>query len=310
MNRICSVWRKLQALVWRSGGKGGLLKLAFTYFLLIGFGFIYLYPIIYMVVSSLFSLNDLTDPAVRWIPRALYFDNFREAFITLDFLKSLGFSILTSLVPALLQTVATAVIGFGLARFPVPLKKLWLVLIVATFLIPYQVTTLPRYLMFDSYHMLESVWPTFLPALFGQGYRSAIFLLVFFSFFSSYPKSMDEAASIDGAGRLQIFYRIALPAAKSAIVMSFLFSFVWYWNEVSQSALYFGQSITTLPIQLQNFTSRYVQLAEAGDGTFMRLNESISMAGILLSILPLIIMYCFLQKQFVESIERSGITGE
>lgn len=279
-----------------------------VYLILIGIGFVYLYPVLYMIVNSLFSAEDLIDPSVTWIPTGLCFDNYKSAFETLDFVKSFGTSILMSFIPAVLQTIVAAVVGYGLARFEFPFKKVLVVLILMTFLLPTQVMMVPRYVLFDSYHLTDTVWVQFLPALLGQGLSSAIFIVVYYQYFSSYPLALDEAAEIDGAGKFKIFTTIAIPMANGATVLSVLFSFVFYWNETYQSGTLFGGTLQTLPLRLQSFTLQYEAIyGEAAAGS---INESISLAGTLLSILPLIILYIVFQKQFVESIENSGITGE
>ena len=285
-----------------------------TYFTLTGIGFVYLYPIVYMVVNSLFSLSDLVNPRVQWIPTQIYFKNFAEAYQTLDFAKSIGLSLLLSSVPAVFQTAVTACVGFGMARFRFPFKKLWFILMIATFLLPSQIMMVPRYALYDSYHMINTVLPQYLPALFGQGIRSTIFILVFYQYFNSYPIAFDEAAQLDGAGKFRIFTSIALPMAGGGIVLSLLFSFVWYWNETYQSNMFFGSALKTLPLKLQEFTLRYEAIyggvaASSGTGAGT-VNESITLAGTLLSILPLVILYMILQRKLIQGIEQTGITGE
>ncbi|MDR0292834.1 MAG: carbohydrate ABC transporter permease [Oscillospiraceae bacterium] len=256
---------------------------------------------------------DITDPGIEWIPTAIYSGNYSKAFATLDFQKAFVNSLYLSVTPALLTTISSGFIGYGLARFRFPGKQRWLVLLVATFFIPSQVTMIPRFMMFSRYQIINTPWTQFLPAAFGQGIKSALFVLIFMQFFSSYPTALDEAAAIDGAGRMGVFFRIAVPMARPAIVISVLFSFVWYWNETTQASLFFGTQIKTLPMRLGSFADSYNTIygssANAANAA-NALNEAISMAGTFLSIMPLLLLYFVLQRQFVESIERSGITGE
>lgn len=301
----------LRMFVFGNKGKNGLLRMVPFYFIMICAGFIFLYPLIGALVTSLLSPEDLVDPTVKWIPTQFYLGNYIQAYKTLNFLKSFFHSLLMSVIPAVLQTAAAAVIGFGLARFRFPGKTLMVLLAVGTFFVPQQVTLIPRYLLFDKYEMLNTVWSVYLPAITGQGINSAIFILVFMQFFRSYPLVLDEAAELDGANKWTVFFKIGLPMAKSAIVLSLLFSFVWYWNETLQSNLLFGEAYITLPMMLQQFTYRFEAMfgADAASGG-ITVSTAISMAGTILSILPVLILYMFMQKQFVESIEKTGITGE
>ncbi len=289
------------------------LKKVIMYALLISIGFVFLYPFLYMVVNSFMSPEDLMNPAVSWVPTKIYFENYVKAFETLDFGRSFWNSLYISLIAAVLQTIVAAVTGYGLARFNVKLKGIIFVLILATFVLPVETLLIPRYVMFNNYNMLDSPLPLWLSAFTGQGLKSAVFILVFQQVFNGYPISLDEAAELDGAGKYRVFFRIALPIAKPAIVLSMLFSFVWYWNETRQSGLYFGEVIKTLPMKLGSFAASYADLfASAGTETdaAMSINEAVTLAGTMLSCLPILIMFIILQKQFVESIEKSGITGE
>lgn len=288
-------------------------KKILMYALLICISFVFLYPFLYMFVNSFMSPEDLLNPAVSWLPSKIYFENYVKAFQTLDFGKSFLNTLCISLIAAVLQTVVAAITGYGLARFQLKLKGVIMILILATFVLPVETLLIPRYVMFNSYKLLGTPLPTWLSALTGQGLKSAVFILVFQQVFNSYPISLDEAAELDGAGKYKVFYKIALPIAKPAIVLSMLFSFVWYWNETRQSGLYFGDVIKTLPMKLGSFAASYASLYESTGGTVdasMSINEAVTLAGTMLSCLPILIMFIILQKQFVESIEKSGITGE
>lgn len=288
-------------------------KKVIMYALLISIGFVFLYPFLYMFINSFMSPEDLMNPAVLWIPSELYFENYIKAFETLDFGRSFWNSIYISLIAAVLQTAVAAVTGYGLARFNLKLKGIIMILILATFVLPVETLLIPRYVMFNSYNLLGSPLPTWLSAITGQGLKSAVFILVFQQVFNGYPISLDEAAELDGAGKYKVFFKIALPIARPAIVLSMLFSFVWYWNETRQSGLYFGEVIKTLPMKLGSFAASYASLydsAGAATDAAMSINEAVTLAGTMLSCLPILIMFIILQKQFVESIEKSGITGE
>lgn len=312
MNKERALWQA--GLHWLVGGRakgGSRLKKFATYFILTGMGFVFLYPLLYMLSVSFMDTQDLVDATVTWIPTHLSVESFVKAARTLEFWSGLKDSLIMTAVPAGLQTFTLALAGYGLARYRVPGKKLWVVLAVLIFLVPAQVTMIPRFLLFNSYKMIGTIWPIYLISALGQGTKSTVFLLIYYNFFNSYPKSLDEAAALDGAGSVMIFFKIALPMAKSALVLTYLFSFIWIWNDTTQLPQFSTGAVTTLPMHLQQFVDRFNKLySSVGVSTGGALNESIRLAGTLLTILPLIILYFIVQKQFIESIERTGLTGE
>ncbi len=287
----------------------------FIYALLICIGFIYLYPIIYMVSSSFMSLEDLLDSSINWIPSSVNISNYIQAAKSMDFWKSLGQSILIAGIPTLCNLLSCSLIGYGLARFEFPGKKVVLGIIIFSFILPSQITMIPTYVLYSNMGILGTLWSFVLPALLGMGINAPIFILIFWQFFRQVPKVLIEAAQIDGAGYFKSFVRISLPSAVPAIITVALFSFVWYWNESYLTEMYVhgvmtSSGWTTLVIQLDNFASNYSSYATTATNAATSLNESISMAGTMLSILPLLLMYFVLQRYFVESIDRTGITGE
>lgn len=307
-----NAWQKRAYwLVGSRGDAGSRLGKLTTYFILTGMGFVFLYPLLYMISVSFMDTKDLVDATVSWIPTKLSLEGFIKAANTLEFWNGLKDSLIMTVIPAALQTFTLAWAGYGLARYRVPGKKMWIALAVFIFLVPVQVTMIPRFLLFNSYQMIGTIWPVYLISVLGQGVKSSVFLLIYYNFFNSYPKSLDEAAKIDGAGSVKVFFKIALPMAKPAIVLTYLFSFIWIWNDTTQLPQYSTGAVTTLPMHLQQFVERFNKLySSAGVSTGGALNESIRLAGTLLTILPLIILYFVAQKQFVESIERTGLTGE
>lgn len=278
------------------------------YFLLIGIGIVFLHPILYMLDNSVKSVSDLVNPTVEWIPSHIYLDNYKVAVEVLDYGKSLVVTVILVGLATVCQTVSCALAGYALARHDMPLKKLWLVLMILSFLTPSSVTLIPKYLMFNNYGLIGSPLSVLLPALLGQGINSAVFVLVFNQFFGSYPKSFDEAARLDGASGIGIFFKVAIPVCVPAIIVSLLFSFVWFWNETYVSGLLYGETLRTLPMKLQSFVEEYSR--SYGSGTGNKINESIQLAATVLVVSPLMIVYVSLQKYFIEGIETSGITGE
>ncbi|MCA1319671.1 carbohydrate ABC transporter permease [Bacillus tianshenii] len=300
---------KLKKMTFGVKGNDGFLYKLFIYGLLVGIGFVYLYPLLYMTSYSLKSLDDILNPLVNWLPTQLYLDNYEAAYSVLKFIPTLLETLYVTAIPAIVQTAICAVIGYGFARFDFPFKRTMFVLVLSTFIIPPQVTVIPRYVFFNELGILGSIQSFLFPALLGQGINSAIFILIFYQFFKMLPKALEEAAQLDGAGFLRIFFTIALPMAGPAIIISFLFSFVWYWNETYLASIYFGNALTTLPLELQKFVATYQQMfPQEGDSS--EINEGIKMAGTVMTILPMLLVYLVTQRWFVEGVDRSGIAGE
>jgi len=285
----------------------GFIGKASIYLLLIIVGFVYLFPLMKMFAYSIKDLEDLVNPTVQWIPTKIYLDNYRISFMVLNYGVTLIFSLLVTLVPALFQTITTSLMGYALAKFKVRGKVILFAIILLTYLLPVQVYMIPRYVLFDQLGILETAWAIILPASFGQGLSSAIFILIFYQFFKMQPKALDESAEIDGANAYQTFMRIGVPLAGPAYLTAFLFSFVWYWNETYVSSLFIGSDLYTLQLKLFNFTSQFNATQGLSE---QALNEAIRYSATILIILPVLLVYVVMQKWFVEGIDRTGITGE
>ena len=299
---------KIRKFILGNHGSDSMLAKIVIYMLLISIGFLYIYPMLYMLSNSFKSQSDIVNPMVNWVPTALYWGNYERAFKVLNFFPTLGMSLVVTLIPALLQTIVTALIGYGFAKFEFKFKKMWLVLVLMTFVIPVQVYMIPRYVMFFEFDLLESPLSIILPALFGQGVNSAIFVLIFYQFFRMIPNSINEAAEIDGAGPYYIFFKIGIPLAVPAFITSFLFGLVWYWNETYISSLFLGSAYPNLQLRLANFVSEYTQMFSSDE--LLRINEGVRLAATLLIILPMVIVYFAIQRWFVEGVDRTGVTGE
>lgn len=302
---------KIKKWLLGSNSNTGFLVTFLSYALLISVGFIFLYPVIYMISYAFKDLGDLLNSSVNWIPTQFYTENITRAYDVLNYIPTLLQTMLVSVIPSVLQMFVASVVGYGFARYEFRGKKLLLVLVMSTFVIPPQVTVIPRYILFNQLGLLGSLAAYAVPAGLGQGINSAIFILIFYQTYRTIPVSLIEAARLDGAGEFKIFTKIAVPIGTSAFIISFLFSLVWYWNETYLASIYFGGTLTTLPLELQRFVAAYNNMFPGGGADGLSgINEAIELAATLLSIIPLLLIYFISQKWFVESVDRSGITGE
>jgi multiple sugar transport system permease protein len=286
----------------------GLLYKGIVILLLVSFSYIYLYPMLFMLTNSFMSVEDLINPGVKWVPTVFITENYTRAIDVLGLPKAALDTTFYVLRVSIAATVSSALIGYGFANFNFPFKKILFALMLATYILPSQVTMVANMLIFRNLGIMSSESAMLLPAIFGQGYNAAIYILIFYQFFKSIPHVLTESAEIDGATPFRVFYKIALPLAIPSILIVFLFSFVWYWNETFMTGLYVGGQVT-LPLKLQAFRASYETLFPPGSfGS--ELNEAIVLAGNVMTILPLLILYFLAQRFFTESIDRTGITGE
>lgn len=291
---------------------------AVTYFLLTCIGYIYLEPIFQMISKSLMSPADVINPSVEWLAREPTLNNFRAASAVLKMPTSLINSVCFSALLALLQTFVAAMTGYGLSRFRFRGRSFWFVMILLAFILPTALLMIPRLILFillqqgTGLQMLGTPVPQILMAALGQGVNGTILILIFWNFFNLVPYSLDEAAMIDGAGPLQTFFHIAVRLSFSTVLIVFLFAFVWNWNETYQTSTFLGGKLELLPAKLSVFDSQFEGAANAGQGAggTYKINEAYKMAATLISIAPLLLLYGFVQRQFMQGIENTGITGE
>jgi len=292
----------------------------FYYVLLFSLSFVFVYPLLYMISQSFMRPADVADATVQWLPKVLTFQNYVEAFKSINYWNGLLNSMWISFGSAILQIISCSFIGYGFARYKFPLKGLWLALLVFTFLVPPQTIVVPLYIFFSDLGWINTLFPFIFPALFGFGLKGALFVLIFIQFYLNLPKVLEEAAKIDGAGPFRTYWTIMFPLAKPAMVVVFLFSVVWNWNDVFQPNMYLlvpdyfnlAQNLSTFNgnanAQGVNQMQQMVSASDAFGLTPTLLNQI--MAAVMLTILPIVILYLFVQRAFVEGIERSGISGE
>lgn len=301
--------RGLDAVRYRLLGaeidKGLLFKL-FVYVILINVAFIYIKPILYMVTTMVKDAQNILDPTVIWVPRTIFLGHLQHASEMLNYGKSFLISVSLASSVAVLQVFSCAIAGYAFARLDFPFKKVWGALLLFTFIMPPQITILPSIMLFKEFGWLNTFLPMVVPALFGHGLKGAMFVIIYRAFYSTLPKELDEAARMDGAGPFRMFFRVMFPISRSATVVVVLFSFVWNWNDFYFPSLFmFTAENVPLSITLARMAGE-MKLAE-GAGEITVYAEAIKMAASFLIIMPLLVVYLFAQRWFIEGVERTGL---
>jgi multiple sugar transport system permease protein len=285
-----------------------------------GICYIILLPILTKLSSSFMFETDLYDQTVRWIPRHFTLDNYKLVWQYMRYPEAFVHSLLLSLVVAVLQLAACTSIGYGLGRFHFRGVNLLFSIVVFMMIVPPQTIMIPLYLNFRYFdlfgvlpdpglNLIGTHWPFVLLSVTGTGLRNGLFIYIMRQFFKGMPKELEEAAYVDGAGPYVTFYRVMLPSAGPALVIVFLFAFVWQWNDSYLTGMFLGGK-TVLPVMLE---SLLFNLGPGGGGYALQITGQyaslINNTGMLLFMAPLLLLYTVMQRYFVESVERSGIVG-
>lgn len=285
--------------------------------ILLGLGFLIVYPVCYKLMASFKSYADFSDPTVIFIPKELSMVAYKTVWQTVNYPYALLLSILLCGGVALLQMASCSLVGYGLARYPFKGRGVVFALVLLTLVIPPQAILFPLYLKFKYFNVLQiftfsgvlsgislinTPWPFLLLASTALGFKNGLYIYIMRQYFYNVPSSIEEAANIDGCGHFKIFYKIMLPGAMPMLLTVFLFSFVWQWTDSYYSSM-LAPNMQTLNMQLFGMTE---QLIQNHGNIAANLLES---PQFILLIAPLIILYLFTQRFFVEGIERSGIVG-
>ncbi|HJD22859.1 MAG TPA: carbohydrate ABC transporter permease [Firmicutes bacterium] len=274
--------------------------------LLIALSFVILYPLLYMVSMAIREPNDVYDPTIVWVPRHFTLENFKNAAEAMEYPRALMNTLLISLVSSGIQMAVCSFIAYGFARFRFPLKRVFLMALFLMVVIPSQTISMPTFTLYRSMAILDTPAVFYLPALFGVGLRSGIFILIFMQFFRNLPKDLEDAAYIDGCGFFRTYARIMLPNLRNAMLIVFLFSFVWYCSDYYLTTI-FASGMPTLSTMLANMRQNLNKTMGTTWDTYQII--TMQQAGALLTVAPLLIVYLALQRFFAESVERSGIVG-
>lgn len=294
------------------------------FILLFGMCFMILQPILNKISVSFMTESDLYNPIVISIPEHFTTENYKLAAELMNYKKAIVNSFVISLTIAILQIAVCTLVGYGFARFDFPLKKLWFACVIMVILIPPQTISSSLHLHFkffdilglfkllkgDTINLRGSVIPYYLLSAGCMGLKNGLYIYMIRQFFRNIPSDMEEAAYVDGCGTLKTFFLIMLPEAKPILTSCFLFSFVWQWTDGFYSRMFLGNT-TLVSLSLSRIVDSlgaYIQRLTGVKTTIsIAYSNCILATGTLMIILPLIILYLFAQRQFVESISSTGI---
>lgn len=285
----------------------GLVFKAVLYTIFICTSYIYLNPVLRMLVKMVMNSKDLIDPTVTWIPNSIYLGHIKTAWQLLQYNQSFMISITVTLIVSLFHCFSCSFAGYAFARMVFPFKRFIFFLVLLTFIIPPQVIILPSIIAYNQFGLTNSLVTLVIPSIFGFGIKGALFVIIYRQFFITQPKELEEAAKIDGASAIRFFFKVMLPLAKPAILVVFLFSFVWTWNDTYFPTMFLsGAKTVPLSIQMSRLDGSLSEFIKTS-GLPLYSVESIRMAASFLVILPPLLIYLFAQRYFVESVERTGL---
>jgi multiple sugar transport system permease protein len=254
------------------------------------------------------------------VPTRIYLKNYKYAYAILTYWRHFKNSVLVTAVGTAGHMLSCAFIGYGLARYKLPGGKLIFFIIILTIIIPVQTLIVPSYMIYANLKWINSYLPVLVPTFFGYGLKGPLFIYLFRQFYLGIPKDLENAAKIDGSGHLQTYFRIIMPTAQSAFLVTLVLSIVWHWNDFYEIGVYTSSlDLVTLPGRLkflvafvQNpdnptfHTSPLFEILKSLDKQGV-INNAVMMAGNILVMLPVIISFIFLQRKFMQGIERTGL---
>ena len=291
--------------------------------LLIAIGYIVIYPVIYMISSSVKTTAAFADPSVIYIPKHITFEYYSLALEAIDYKDSIISTVKYEIVSAVIEILICSFIAYGLARFDFKGKKFLNFVLLLTILVPVQMIIVPimtNYSQLDVIgilgllnrftgidlrpNILGTVWTFYLPSIFGVGLRSGILIYIYIQFFSGLPKELEEAAWIDGAGLFRTFFSIAVPSSSVVYTTVTLFALIWHWNDYYLAVMYLSDKFP-LAVRIYDIDNLITAVNIWGGGSAV----AIKSAACFMFIAPMLVIYLFMQRKFVQSIDRVGITG-
>jgi len=261
---------------------------------LIPFALIFMLPFLWMLSTSLKSDIQLFIYPPILVPIPAAWENYPTAVIYIDFFLYLRNTLIIACSATIGAVISCSLVSYSLARIPWPGRNALFILTVATLMLPFQVTLIPLFLVFKGLGWVGDFRPLIIPHFFG----GALYIFLLRQFFMTIPMELSEAAHMDGASEFRIYWAIILPLAKPALATVAIFEFIARWRDYLGPLIYLNdQNLYTLSLGIYEYRSQYG--AEWG----------LLMAASVLITLPIVLLFFFLQKTFVQGITLTGIKG-
>jgi ABC-type glycerol-3-phosphate transport system permease component len=267
----------------------------FIYGTLILIGIAILMPFIWTLSSSLKPYGSGITFPPQFIPREFEWQNYVKVVQTIPFFMYMRNSLLVTGFALVGEIISASMVAYAFARLQFPGRNILFVIVLATMMIPYPVTLVPTFILFNKLGWVNTFLPLIVPAYFAPAY--SIFLLR--QFFMTINHELDEAAEVDGAGWFRIYWQIILPLSKPALATVAIFSFMFYWNDFMGPLIYLGEnSKFTLALGVN-----YLRNMRGGG------DLSMQMAASVMFVTPCIVLFFIAQRYIVQGIVTTGIKG-
>jgi ABC-type glycerol-3-phosphate transport system permease component len=285
---------------WSTGRIASYLtRRTFLYLFAVGGALIYAMPLFLMIGTSLKSMDVLYIRPFQWWPKEVHFENYVEAWTAFPFTRYLLNTIYITLMSLTGAVLSTSFAAYAFSRLKFPARKLFFALVLASMMLPREAVFIPTYIIWWKLGAVGTYIPLIAPAWLARG-LSRIFLLR--QFFRTIPVELEDSAKIDGCSAFQRYLRIILPLAKPAIGVVMIFEFIGNWNSFVGPLIYLKDpNKYTLNVGLNMFRDAFAEQFQA----MPQMHWFMAIATII--ILPIIIIFVFLQRYFVEGIQLSGI---
>lgn len=267
--------------------------------LVLAFGFVMVYPLLWMIFSSFKPTNTIFTTAGQMIPTTWTIDNYvngLKGFAKIPFMRFFSNSLFISVVATVGTVISSAIVAYGFSRMRFKGRGFLFAAMLVTMMLPAQVLMVPQYLWYQKLNWVGTYLPMIVPYYFAtQGF----FVYLNVNFIDGIPRELDEAAKIDGCSPYGIFLRIIVPLLTPALITSGIFSFIWRWDDFLSALLYIRSS-EMYPASLA--LKLFCDPSSSSDyGAMFAMST--------LSILPVMLIFIFLQKYLVEGIATSGLKG-